>query len=61
MEFVRYLSALFTTLAATPETKKSPRTKKNFFQDRSITACKPSPPFRAMRREMKDLETSIND
>ena len=35
--------------------------EKDFFQDRSITACKPSPPFRAMRREMKDLETSIND
>ena len=59
MELVRYLSAEFTTLAATPETKKSPRTMKNFFHDRSITACKPSPPLRAMRSEMKDLVTSI--
>ena len=59
MELVRYLRAEFTTLAATPETKKSPSTMKNFFHDLSMTACRPSPPLRAIRREMNDLVTSI--
>ena len=59
MELVRYFSAEFTTLAETPETKKSPSTKKNFFQLRSITACSPSPPFLAMRRLMKLRVTSM--
>lgn len=61
MLLVKYLSAEFTTDAATPETKKSVSTSDASRQSRSITARIPSPPFSAIRNDMNERDTSAHD
>ena len=61
MLLVKYLSAEFTTDAATPETKKSVSTDDASRQSRSITARIPSPPFSAIRNDMNERDTSAHD